>query len=67
MLRTLRDHEGTPLVALDRNELAMDDVVDEDGVPDQQKMHIQRVGEGAYLVRAVDPEDGIPDVTELFQ
>jgi hypothetical protein len=67
MFRTLRDHEGTPLVALDKDELAMDDVVTDDGIPDEQKMHIQRVGEGAYLVRAVDPESGLPDVTELFQ
>ncbi|MCL9817022.1 hypothetical protein [Natronocalculus amylovorans] len=67
MFRTLRNHDGTPLVALDRDELQMDGVLDGQGaVPDDQPMHIQRVGKACYLVRAVN-EDGLPDLDEVFR
>ncbi|GGC52334.1 MULTISPECIES: hypothetical protein [Haloferax] len=67
MFRKLCDREGTPTVSLDKDELRMDGVLDEDGVvPDDQEMHIQRVGKRSYLVRAVD-SDGIPELDEVFQ
>lgn len=67
MFRKLRNHEGTPLVSLDKDELRIDGVVDENGdIPDSQEMHVQRVGKGAYLVRAVN-DHGIPELGEVFQ
>lgn len=37
MFRTLRDHDGTPLVALDPDELADDGVISENGgIPDRR-------------------------------
>lgn len=64
VFRTLRDHDGTPLVALDPDELAADDVLDADGtVPDGQKVHIQRLTERAYVVQI--PGDGLRDLDDL--
>lgn len=66
MFRKLRDHDGTPLVALEKGDLAVDGVIEDEEVPDDQEMHVQRLGERGYLVRAV--EDGeIPDVDELLR
>ena len=60
MIRTLRDHNGTPLVALDKDELQLDGILPEDESTDQQ-VYVQRVGEGAWLVRPlVDGE--LPDL-----
>jgi hypothetical protein len=65
MFRTLRDHDGTPLVALDSEELEVDGVIDPDGeIPDEKQVHVQRLDEGAYLVRDVSDEDGIADLPE---
>ena len=65
--RKLRDHEGTPLVALETEALEIDGVIDSDGgIPDDQRMSIERVGEGAYLVRAV--RDGeVAALSEVFR
>lgn len=63
MFRKLCNREGTPTVSLDKDDLRLDGIVAADGdVPANQEMHVQRVGQGAYLVRAV--EDGtVPDVS----
>ena len=67
MFRKLRDHDGTPLVALDKDELQMDSVLSEDGeIPDEQQMHVQRLGEGAYLVRSVT-EDQMRPLSEVME
>ncbi|WP_210424943.1 hypothetical protein [Halorussus halobius] len=67
MFRKLRDHDGTPVVALDKDELDMDGVLTEDGeVPDGKQVHLSRVGEGSYLVREVT-DDGLADLSEVFQ
>lgn len=67
MFRKLRDHDGTPLVALDKDELRMDNVLADDGdVPDDQQMHVQRLGEGAYLVRSVT-EDQMRPLSEVME
>ena len=64
MFRTLRDYDGTPVVALDKDELEIDDVLDENGeVPDGKQVHVQRRGEGVYVVRDVT-EDGIAPMPE---
>lgn len=53
--RTLRDRGGTPVVALDPGDLEVDGILDETGeIPDEQEMHVQRLAECVYLVRAVD-------------
>jgi len=68
----LVDVQNTPelrrdaLVALDKDELQLDGILDENGeVDDDQPMHIQRVGEGAYLVRAVT-DNSLPELSELI-
>lgn len=65
MFRKLRDHAGTPTVSLARDELRMDGVIKDDGtIPDDQKMYINRLGEEAYLIRAVDGSE-IPELHDL--
>jgi hypothetical protein len=64
MFRKLRDHEGTPLVALDPDELAHDGVTDDGEIPTEKQVHVQRVAEGAYLVRNVDDDEGIVDLPD---
>jgi len=62
-LRKLVDCDGTPRVTLDKGELGMDGVLDEGEIPADQRMHVQRLGRGVYVVRAV--ADGtIPDLPE---
>jgi len=47
--------------------LAENGLLTEDGgIPAGQKMHLQRVGEGAYLVRAVK-DDGLAELDDVFQ
>ncbi|WP_256545924.1 hypothetical protein [Halobellus inordinatus] len=66
MFRKLRDHDGTPLVALDKDELEMDGVIDEDGeIPADKQIHVQRLDEGTYIVRDVTDE-GISELNEVF-
>jgi len=59
--RKLVERDGSGTVTLDKGDLALDGYVREDGSIDETKMHVQRLGQGAYLVRAV--ENG--DVTDL--
>ena len=62
--RRLVDRDGSGTVTLDKGDLALDGFVDENGEIDETEMHIQRLGRGAYLVRAV--EDGnVPELGEL--
>ncbi|NHN46966.1 hypothetical protein G9464_05060 [Halostella sp. JP-L12] len=63
MFRKLCNREGTPTVSLDNDDLRLDGIFADNGdVPANQEMHVQRVGEGAYLVRAVD-DGSVPDVS----
>jgi len=50
----LQERGGSGTVTLDKGDLRLDGFVDEDGDILEQEMHVQRVGEGAYLVRAVN-------------
>ncbi|AFK21246.1 hypothetical protein E6P09_17235 (plasmid) [Haloferax mediterranei ATCC 33500] len=61
VFRKLRSHDGTPLVALDRDDLVLDGVIsaDEDD-HEEQNMHVQRLGKGVYVVR---PVGGWPHTT----
>ncbi len=49
----LQERGGSGTVTLDKGDLRLDGFVDEDGNILEQEMHVQRVGKGAYLVRAV--------------
>lgn len=66
-LRKLSVRKGTPSVSLDKGDLQLDGLVDEDGdTPENQMMHVQRLGQRVYLVRAV--RDGsVPDVDNLLR
>ncbi len=66
MFRKLCDRDGTPVVSLDKDELRLDGIVGADGeISDEQEMYINRIGEGAYLVRAVDGDD-VPEVDDAL-
>ncbi len=62
-LRKLVDCDGTPRVTLDKGELDLDGVLDDGEIPTDQHMHVQRLGRGVYVVRAID-DDGIPELPE---
>lgn len=54
------------MVSLDKDELRLDGIVTGDGeIPEEQEMYINRVAEGAYLVRAVDGDD-VPEVEDAL-
>lgn len=59
--RRLVDRDGSGTVTLDKGDLKLDGMVDENGNIREQEMHIQRIGEGAYLVRVVK-EGSVPDI-----
>ena len=50
-------------MTLDKGELGMDGVLDEGEIPRDQRMHVQRLGRGVYVVRAVT-DGGIPELPE---
>jgi len=65
-LRSLANRDGTATVSLDKGELELDGILTDEGeIPENQKMHLQRVGEGAYLIRAVT-DDGLAKLDEVF-
>lgn len=62
MFRKLGNHSGTPTVSLSKDELQLDGIVTDDGeIPSDQEMYVNRIGEGTYLVRAVEDGD-VPEV-----
>lgn len=62
MFRKLINNSGTAMVSLDKRVLQIDGVLDENNeIPEDQQMLIERVTEGAYLVRAVF-DDGPAEV-----
>lgn len=66
MLRKLCDRDGTLTISLDKGDLRLDGIVDADGsIRGEQEMHVQRLGRGSYLVRAVD-EDGVADMEDVL-
>ena len=62
-LRKLVDCDGTPRVTLDKGELGMDGVLVDGEIPNDQRMHVQRLDRGVYVVRAVT-DGGIPELPE---
>jgi len=62
--RKLVERDGSGTVTLDKGDLAFDGFVDENGEINETEMHIQRLGQGAYLVRAVDRGE-VPRLEEL--
>ena len=63
--RKLVERDGSGTVTLDKGDLKLDGYVTEDGRIDETEMHVQRLGRGAYLVRAVDDGE-VPEIDELF-
>lgn len=65
--RKLVERDGSGTVTLDKDDLRLDGLVDPEGqVRVGQEMHVQRIGRGAYLVRAV--EDGtVPEVNGILR
>ncbi|SEK86675.1 hypothetical protein [Haloferax larsenii] len=63
MFRKLRTHDGTPLIALDKDELEVDGVLEDGEAPDGKQMHVQRLSEGVYVVRDVS-DGGIAELPE---
>lgn len=62
MQNLIRNH-GSGMVTLPKDGLERDGLLDDDGKPlDGQMMTVDRLGEGCYLVRAVD--GAVPEVSE---
>jgi hypothetical protein len=59
MFRKLCDRGGTPAVSLVKDHLRRDGILEDGEIPDRQEMWVERVDEGVYVVRAVDPDDEI--------
>lgn len=63
--RKLVERDGSGTVTLNKDDLRLDGMVDEEGNICEQEMHVQRLSRGAYLVRAV--ENGtVPEVQKVF-
>lgn len=50
-------------MTLDKGELGMDGVLSDGEIPNDQRMHVQRLDRGVYVVRAVT-DGGIPELPE---
>lgn len=65
--RKLRDRNGSPAVTLDKDHLRRDGVLDADGsIPDDRQLLVERVEEGAYLVRVIESVEEIPEAGEVL-
>jgi hypothetical protein len=65
--RKLVERDGSGTVTPNKDDLRLDGLVDQDGrVRPDREMHVQRLGRGAYLVRAV--EDGtVPEINGILR
>lgn len=60
----LRDTgHGTPGATLPRDDLGDDGLLDDGEVPDDQRMRVDKLGRGTYVVRACQ-DGGLPDIRE---
>jgi len=62
--RKLVERDGSGTVTLDKGDLALDGYVNENGTIEETEVHVQRLGQGAYLVRAVDDGE-VPALADL--
>lgn len=70
VFRKLRNHDGTPLVALDRDDLVLNGVIAADEEDrEEQTMDLQRLGKEVYVVRPVSGDGPMKPLheTELLQ
>ena len=62
--RKIVERDGSGTVTLDKQDLRLDGVIDEEGNFTEKEVHVQRLARGAYIVRAV--ENGqVPALEEL--
>ncbi|OYR85791.1 hypothetical protein [Halorubrum ezzemoulense] len=62
--KSLVDRDGSGTVTIDKQHLKLDGLVAEDGSIKEAEAHVQRVGDGSYLVRF--PEGGeVQSLNEL--
>ncbi len=64
--RKLVERDGSGTVTLDKADLKLDGMVDDDGNVREQELHVQRLAPGAYLVRAVD-DGSVPELEEIVR
>ena len=63
-MQTLQRRSGSGLVTLPKKGLERDGVLNDDGgIPDQQSLVVDRLGERVYLVRLVEDAE-VPDAGE---
>lgn len=56
---------GTGYVRIPRDDLRLEGLLDEDGeVQERQEMHVQRAGEGTYIVRVVKDDGSLVPIEE---
>ncbi len=62
-MQKLRNDGGSGLVTIPKNFLERDEVLEDDEIPDEQRVNVDRLGRRAYLVRITD--DGtLPELHE---
>lgn len=49
-----RDGGASGRVTIPKNLLALDDLLDEDGLVERQSIHVQRHGRGRYTIQVLD-------------
>jgi hypothetical protein len=64
MFRKLRDRGGTPAVSLVKDHLRRDGLLEDGKIPEDLEVYVERVDNGAYLVRAVSPDGDLPNLDE---
>lgn len=62
-MQKLQNHGGSGVVTIPRDDLEKDGVLENDDLPDEQHLDVERMGRRTYVVRI--PEEG--DLPELAQ
>jgi len=61
--RHINRKQGSGTIALPKDDLRRDGLLDDGKIPSDQLVHIDRLGEGTWVVRAVDDRD-VPELSE---
>lgn len=62
-MQTVQDKSGSGVVTLPKEDLEGDGYLDEGDIPEDQNVLVERLGEGAFVVRLCDGGE-IPELTE---